>query len=91
MSKVALNHNVHEHIFETFQNLCEELGPPKYKILEACVEAFSALPLEMQYRLKAQNEEDREICFGLLRAMRTNRQSKKHAQQAKTSKPSKSP
>ena len=86
MEKVPFSHNIEKNIAELFESLYDELGPPKFKILEACIEAFSALPLEMQYRLKAQNEEDREICFGLLRAMKTNRQSKKRVLQAKTSK-----
>jgi len=66
---LPINHNVSDDVSDLFEELCANLGPPKYKVLEACVLTFSALPKEAQYILKAQNEEDRKEVLSRLRAM----------------------
>ena len=82
MTKIAFNHTIDEKVVKVFEELYEILGPPKNRILEACIEAFSALPREVQYRLKGQSEQDRKFCLDLIRALRANPQSKKRARQA---------
>ncbi len=82
MGKFTISHDVDGRVKDLFENMCEDLGPPKYKVLEACVEVLSVLPREIQYRLKGQNEEDRTFCLDLIRALRANPQQKKRARQA---------
>jgi len=65
----TLNHDITEEVFKLWEELCSRLGAPKYKILEACIEVFSALPKEAQYVLKSQDEDDRAAILSRLRAM----------------------
>ena len=82
MAKIAFNHTIDERVVNIFEELYSNLGPPKNKILESCIEVFSVLPREVQYRLKAQNEGDRKFCLDLIATVRANPQSKKRSRQA---------
>ena len=66
MGKISFSHKIEESFNECFEKLYQELGPPKYRILEACIEAFVVLPRDIQYRLKGFNANDRDFCLNLL-------------------------
>jgi hypothetical protein len=67
--KIPFSKDINENVFALFETICEELGPPKYRILEAAIEVFALLPREIKYALKANNEEDRKLCFDLIRGL----------------------
>ena len=69
MAKVTFNNNIEKDVSDLFERLYDNLGPPKYKILEAAIEVFAALPKEAQYVLKSQDEDDRKAILDRLRAM----------------------
>ena len=79
MTKEAFNYRVDNSIAELFEQLCERLGPPKYKVLEAAIEVFAALPKEAQYILKSQNDADRKIILARLRELNLKSQKNKRA------------
>ena len=56
--KIPLSHDIDEEVFRTFENVCEELGPPKYRILEASIEVFANLPKEVQAILLHWSDDD---------------------------------
>jgi len=66
---VALGFKVNEDVAELFEKLCETLGPPKYKILEAAIEVFAALPKDAQYVLKSQDDADRKVVLEHLKKL----------------------
>lgn len=74
-----INHDVNDEIYDLFDSLYNRLGDPKYKILEAAIEVFAALPREAQYVLKAQDESDRKVILDLIRAMNVSGQKGKRA------------
>ena len=65
----TVNHDISDDVFKLFDNLCNVLGPPKYKILEACIEVFSALPKPAQHILKSQDESDRKAILDLIQKL----------------------
>lgn len=62
---------IHTDIAEVFDSLFQTLGPPKYKIIEAAIEVFAALPKEAQRILKSQDESDRKAVLDLIRKLKT--------------------
>jgi len=66
MGKISFSHKIEESFNECFEKLYQELGPPKYRILEACIEAFAYLPRDIQYRLRGLNAKDRDYCLDLI-------------------------
>ena len=76
---LRINHDVSDDIYELFDKLCNDLGPPRYKVLEAAIEVFAALPKEAQYVLKSQDENDRKLILDLIRAMNVKGQKGKRA------------
>ena len=66
MGKISFSHKIEESFNECFEKMYEELGPPKYRILEACIEAFAYLPRDIQYRLRGLNAKDRDYCLDLI-------------------------
>ena len=69
MLKVSFNHDISEDVARVFEDLLASLGPPRYQIVEAAIEAFAVLPLDIQLRLKAAGSEERQRCFDLLRTL----------------------
>ncbi len=67
----TVNHDIDDEVFKLFENLCSSLGPPKYKILEACIEVFSALPKPAQRILKSQDESDRKAILDLIQKLKS--------------------
>jgi hypothetical protein len=67
--KIPFSKDIGEDVFALFESICEELGPPKYRILEAAIEVFALLPREIKYALKSNNDEDRQLCFDLIRGL----------------------
>lgn len=70
MAKVIFNNKIEDDVKKLFDNLYDSLGPPKYKILEACIEVFSALPKPAQRILKSQDESDRKAVLDLIRKLK---------------------
>ena len=66
MAKIAFNHDIHEDTVGVFDRTCEKLGPPKYRVVEAAIEAFAALPNHVQYALKSNNQTDRQYWLNVL-------------------------
>ena len=52
---------ISDDVYDLFDDLCKCLGPPKYKVIEAAIEVFAALPKEAQYILKSQDDADRKV------------------------------
>ena len=71
--KIPFNKDISEDVFALFESICEELGPPKYRILEAAIEVFALLPIEMKYVLKSYKKEDRQRCFDLIRGIKSQK------------------
>jgi len=71
MVKVYFNNNIEKEVAELFESLSESLGPPKYKILEAAIEVFAALPKPAQRILKSQDESDRKAVLDLIRKLKS--------------------
>ena len=69
MPKMPFNHNISLDVARIFEDLFETLGGPRYQILEAAIQAFAVLPLDIQLRLKAAGSEERQRCFDLLRTL----------------------
>lgn len=68
-TKMSLNHNVSRETLELFEGLTQKLGSPKYRILEAAIDAFNALPRETQRVLKSYDQPDRQLYLELLHAL----------------------
>jgi hypothetical protein len=66
LGKVAFSHKIEDKFAECFEKMCGELGPPKYRILEASIEVFDALPREIQYRLRGMDQVERKPCLDML-------------------------
>jgi hypothetical protein len=79
MSMIGFHVRLNEDIAEIYDQLSVSLGPPKYKIIEAAIEVFAALPKEAQYVLKSQDENDRKLILDLIRAMNVKGQKGKRA------------
>jgi len=58
--KMSFSHKIEEEFAELFEKLYSQLGPPKYRILEAAIEAFSVLPRDIQYRLRGMDPAERK-------------------------------
>lgn len=69
MAKVAFGIKVSPDVAKLFESLYDRLGGPKFRIIEAAIEVFAALPKEAQYILKSQDDEDRKVVLSRLRAM----------------------
>jgi hypothetical protein len=69
MAMQTVNHNINDDVFELWDEMCKLLGPPKYKVLEAAIEVFAALPKEAQYVLKSQGDDDRKAILDHLREL----------------------
>lgn len=54
-----------------FDSLYDNLGPPKFKIIEASIEVFAALPKPAQRILKSQDESDRKAILDLIRKLKS--------------------
>ena len=67
--QVQFSFRLSKDVAELFESLSNTLGPPKYKILEAAIEVFAALPKEAQYVLKSQNDSDRKVVLEHLRKL----------------------
>ena len=67
--KIPFSKDISEEVVAIFDDLYEMLGPPKYRILEAAIEVFAVLPREVQYALKSNNKEDRQLYFDLIRGL----------------------
>ena len=76
MKKVAFSHKIDESFVECFEKLYDKLGPPKYRIIEAALEVFDALPNGVQYLLITYNHEEREPIFSLLNQIGKAKQDK---------------
>ena len=74
-----INHDINDDVYELFEILYERLGDPKYKILEAAIEVFAALPKEAQYILKAQDENDRKAVLDHIRGLNLKSAKDQHA------------
>ena len=66
MGKVSFSHKIDDSFAECFEKMCDQLGPPKYRIIEAAIEVFDALPRDIQYRLKGLDPKERELYFKML-------------------------
>jgi len=66
MAKVTFSHDIEEDVVKIFENIYSNLGPPKYRILEAAIQTFASLPSSIQLILKACNESERKLCFDLM-------------------------
>jgi hypothetical protein len=69
MEKIPFSYKISKDIAELFDSLYARLGDPKYKIVEAAIEVFAALPKEAQYVLKSQDDNDRKIVLEHLRKL----------------------
>jgi len=78
-TREQFNMKLNSNVVELYESLYENLGPPKYKIIEAAIEVFAALPKEAQYVLKSQDESDRKAILDLIRAMNVKGQKGKRA------------
>lgn len=54
---------------ELFDSIYNRLGDPKYKIIEAAIEVFAALPKDAQYILKSQDDSDRKVVLEHLKKL----------------------
>ena len=77
--KVQFSFYVNKDIKELFDSLFESLGSPKYKIVEAAIEVFAALPKEAQYVLKSQDENDRKAILDHIRELNLKAQKGRRA------------
>ncbi len=66
MGKVPFSNKIDENFNEIFEKLFNQLGPPRYRILEAAIEAFEALPRDAQYRLRSLDPDERKPVLRLL-------------------------
>ncbi|MHC4541371.1 MAG: hypothetical protein ACYS74_16585 [Planctomycetota bacterium] len=70
MDKVYVSNKVSPKTAKLFDALVEKVGPPKNSILEAAIEVFNALPLNIQLLLKCPtNGPERKKCLEKLRAL----------------------
>jgi len=69
MNRIPLSTRIDENAFQLLDQLTDELGPPKNRILEAGIELFAALPTDWQFILKSNKREDRALCLDLIRAI----------------------
>lgn len=67
----TVNHDISDDVFKLWEQLFAGLGPPKYKILEAAIEVFSALPKPAQRILKSQDESDRKAILDLIQKLKS--------------------
>ena len=68
--QIQYSFKISSDIKDLFDSLYERLGDPKYKILEAAIEVFAALPKSAQYILKGQDESDRKAILDLIRKLK---------------------
>jgi len=67
--KKAWNHEIDEKLVEEFNELASLLTAPKYKIIEAMIRAFQALPEDLQVKLMSARPETREPALRLLASL----------------------
>ena len=58
--KASFSHKIDDSFADLFEKLCNQLGPPKYRILEAAIEVFASLPRNIQYRLRGLDHAERK-------------------------------
>ncbi len=78
MDKVLISNKISHEAHNVFEQMCDELGPPKNRVIEAAFEAFNALPREIQYRLRSLNPAEREPCFKLLAELSLTEETQQH-------------
>lgn len=71
MAKVIFNNKIEDDVKKLFDKLYDNLGPPKFKIIEAAIEVFAALPKPAQRILKSQDESDRKAILDLIRKLKS--------------------
>jgi hypothetical protein len=86
MNRMALSNSLDSATFELLDRLTEDLGPPKNRILEAAIQVFGALPIEIQLILKSNRQEDRALCLDLIRKLGVPPKPKAPARKANSSK-----
>ncbi|MHC4326393.1 MAG: hypothetical protein ACYSUX_19150 [Planctomycetota bacterium] len=64
--KMSFSHKIEEEFAELFEKMYRQMGPPKYRILEAAIEVFSILPKDIQYRLKGLDPAERQPILDFL-------------------------
>ena len=69
MKKKAFSHDMPEDVIQFFDELCEGLGAKKYRVLEAAILSFAALPYQHQVMLISANQDQRELYLDLIRAL----------------------
>ena len=69
MKKKAFSHDMPEDIIQFFDDLCEGLGAKKYRVLEAAILSFAALPYQHRVMLVSANKEQRELYLDLIRGL----------------------
>ena len=69
MKKKAFSHDMPEDVIQFFDELCDGLGAKKYRVLEAAILAFGALPYQHQLILVSANKELRELYLDLIRGL----------------------
>lgn len=71
MAKVLFNNKIEDDVKKLFDSLYDSLGPPKFKIIEAAIEVFAALPKPAQRILKSQDKSDRKAILDLIRKLKS--------------------
>ena len=66
MAKVVFNNKVEDVVKELFETLHSNLGGHKFRIIEAAIEVFAALPKEHQRALVSQDDDDRRAILAKL-------------------------
>ena len=69
MKKKAFSHDMPEDVIQFFDELCEGLGAKKYRVLEAAILSFAALPYQHRVMLISANKEQRELYLDLIREL----------------------
>ena len=60
LGKVPFSSSIDDRFAQLFENMCNQHGPPKYRILEAAIEAFDALRRDLQHRLRGKYQAERK-------------------------------
>lgn len=80
--KIRFSHDIERSYWEIFEELCAQIGGDKYRILEAAIDAFAALPTDFQDVLTTYRQGDRQLYLELLRGLRLPRRGRESGQAA---------
>ena len=69
MAKETFSHDIESNILKMFEEMCDALGTKKFRVLEAAIETFAALPWQYRLVLSSADQSQRQLYLDLIRRL----------------------